>query len=98
MRLSGLGIVPQTQRPLVQFLVRAHALVVGQVPRRQMINVFLANGCSFPSLLSLPCPLSKDKKENLKNKIRPPRMGPHEYILIKINVERECLVRNSIYI
>ena len=58
--LSGvarLGIIPQSERLLVQILVRAHAWVAGVVPRwgmyeRQQINVSLSHWCFlfFPSL------------------------------------------------
>ena len=53
--LSWLGIVPQSKRSLVQFLVRAHAWVVGSVPgqgmfERQPIDVSLSHRCFSPSL------------------------------------------------
>ena len=57
--LSGLGILMQTKRLLVQFLVRAYAWVVGQVPdwglARDYQSMFLS------VTFSLPSPLSKNK-------------------------------------
>ena len=55
--LSGLSTGLKTERSLVQFLVRAHAWVVGQAPTR---------GCTRGNhtlmLLFLPFPLSKNKQ------------------------------------
>ena len=48
---SGLGVIPQSKRSPVQFLVRAHAWVAGSVPwKRQPINVSLSHQCFSPSL------------------------------------------------
>ena len=55
--LSGLSVGLQTKGLLVQFPVRAHAWVAGQVPRKGRVrgNHILM----FLSLFSLPSPLSK---------------------------------------
>ena len=65
MWLGGLGIVPQTERLLVRFRVRAHAWTAGQGPQlgaqeKQPIDVSLADQCSSPFLLLSP---SKKKKK-----------------------------------
>ena len=72
--LSGLGVIPKTERPWVQFLVRAHAWVACQAPswRRERGNQSVSLAHLFFSLsFFLPSPLSKKvkiKKLNLKNK------------------------------
>ena len=75
MLLRGLGILPQTERSLVRFLIRAHAWFAGQVPGwgrmrgRQSIDVSLAHRCFSPSLsTSLPLSLKVNKifKKNLQ--------------------------------
>ena len=61
--LSGLGVVPQTKRSPVQFLIRAHAWVVGHIlvgeVRSNQLMFFLHIDVSLP--FSLPFPLSKNK-------------------------------------
>ena len=63
--LSWLGIIPQSERSLVRFLVRAHVWVVVLIPswgtyERQPIDVSLSHWCFSPSLSSsLPLSLSK---------------------------------------
>ena len=58
--LSGLGVIPQSERSPVRFLARAQAWVLGQVSglgahERQPINVSLSHRYFFPSLSpSLP--------------------------------------------
>ena len=57
--VAQLATVPQSEASLFQFLVRAHAWVVGSVPgggayKRQLINV--SHQCFSPPL-SLPFPL-----------------------------------------
>ena len=45
-RFSALGIIPQSERSRVQFLVRAHAWIVSLVPglgQRKPINVSLSH-------------------------------------------------------
>ena len=62
--LSWLGVVPQTERPPVQFPVMVHSWITGLVPswgayERQPIAVSLSHRCFSPSLPpSLP-PLKK---------------------------------------
>ena len=55
--VAWVGIVLQSKRSLVQFLVRAHAWAVGSVPsqgayKRQPINVSFSHQCVSPSLYS----------------------------------------------
>ena len=54
--LSGLGVILQTKGSPVQFLVRAHAWVVGQVPSRGRTR-----DNHTLMFLSLSSPLSKNK-------------------------------------
>ena len=62
--LSGLGIIPQTERLLVWFLVRGHAWVACQVPSWGREK---ASQSMFPSLPpSLPCSLKKKYIKSLK--------------------------------
>ena len=76
---SYLGILPQSKRLPVRFLVRAHAWVAGSVPsrgmyERQPINVFFSHWY-FPPSFSLPSPLSKNKWiKSFKNILRPIRL------------------------
>ena len=58
--LSGLSADLRTKGLLIQFLVRAHGWVSGQVPSRRHVrgnHVLLFLSLSF----SLPAPLSKNK-------------------------------------
>ena len=64
--IHWLGIILQTKRSQVQFLVRAHAWVSSSVPTQdtckgEPINVSLSNWCFSPSV-SLPSPLSRINK------------------------------------
>ena len=62
---SGLSVLPQTKRSPVQFLVRAHAWVVGSVlvgGVQEATNLCFSCTLMFLSLsFSLPSPLSKNK-------------------------------------
>ena len=75
-RLSGLGIILQSERSLVWFPVRSCAWVAGSVPvwgtyEKQSIDVSLSYRCFSPSLSpSLPLsPKTKEIKSFLKNKL-----------------------------
>ena len=62
MWLSWLGLVLQSERTLFQFLVRAHAWVIGSASgqdtcERQPINVSLLHQRFSPSLSPSPVPL-----------------------------------------
>ena len=65
MWLSWLGVVPQSERLLVQFPVRAHAWVAGLIPSQGILEA--TDWCFSLTLMflslpfTLPSPLSKDK-------------------------------------
>ena len=67
---SWLGIILQSERSRVQFLVRAHAWVAGLVLSwRQVINVSLSHQCFSPSLSpSLPLSLESIKEKRILKK------------------------------
>ena len=64
MSLSGLVIVPLTKRSPVQFLVRAHTWVVGQVPSRGH-----ARDNHTLMFLSLKITFKKSKKKKADQRI-----------------------------
>ena len=73
--LTWLGIVLQTERPRVQFLLRANARVVGlvlspSVYGRQLIDVSL-------SLFSLPSPLPKISMSLGEDKSKKKKIDPY---------------------
>ena len=79
MWLSGLGVIPQTKGSQVQFPVRAHAWVVGQVPSRGHVrgNYTLM----FLSLSLPPFPSLKKKNKTTMNRNRKTVMNRSQLML-----------------